>query len=126
VKCIYGTYRVNIAEKGLKPASMESVQQGNSSPSPGVTMKNPPDPSPIDASDASGNVTSTMEPTPKATLDPLKTLMNHPQLRTPGGIAGMVTTDPSMTMGDVSLESQFEEEEGKPESSSSGSYRFWM
>ena len=76
-------------------------------------MKNPPDPSPIDAPDASSSVTSTMEPTSKATLDPkviaklmeteqhelLKTLMNHPQLSPPGGIAGIVTTDASMAMG---------------------------
>jgi hypothetical protein len=91
-------------------------------------MKNPPDPSPIDAPDASSSVTSTMEPTSKATLDPkarelmetqqheiLKTLMNYPQLSPSGGIAGMVITDNSMTMGNVSLESQFEEEEDKPE-----------
>jgi hypothetical protein len=128
VRCIYSVYRVNIAEKGVKPASMESVQQGNSPSSPGVTMKNPPDPSPIDAPDASSSVTSTMEPTSKATLDPkareltetqqheiLKTLMNYPQLSPSGGIAGMVITDHSMTMGNVSLESQFEEEEDKPE-----------
>ena len=53
---------------------MESVQQGDSPPSPaGVTLKNPPHPSPIDAPDASSSsVTSTMEPTPKATLDPLR------------------------------------------------------
>ena len=44
---------------------MESVQQGKSPPSPGVTMKNTPDPSPIDAPDASSSVTSTMEPTSK-------------------------------------------------------------
>jgi hypothetical protein len=81
-------------------------------------MKYPPDPSPIDAPDASSSVTSTMEPTSKATLDPkarelmetqqhelLKTLMNHPHLSPPGGIAGIVTTVPSTTIGNVSLES---------------------